>query len=332
MQRKTEKLFRIFKRISMGPHTIDELYRWTKTQEMHLSKRTLYRYLEEIECFLSDGRHEIEVKTNAYNQKEWQVVDREQEQRTPIFAGKNHENVIRNLIPDTVFNLWIAYENHKPEAPIHDKLMIRSGFRESRTDRKREHILYELTTSLQKSKKLNLRFTNLFAEAQELPKELLCGPNSLIFHDGGFFLALRRPQNGQTIFVPVECIESAMVTVESFNNDLQPYELKHRISRSFGLGRGPMRAYEIELLLQSSKEHYSPYTDPDVIAQKKWHPQQQIICGTNGDCIIRMKTHITRDLVLWIAGFGDQMTIRSPHRLKVLYGKMLDGMLEKNGE
>jgi hypothetical protein len=332
MQRKTEKLFRIFKRISMGPHTIDELYRWTKTQDMHLSKRTLYRYLEEIECFLSDGRHEIEVKLNGHGQKEWQVVDREREQMNQAFAGKSHENVISNLIPDAVLNLWMAYENHGPEAPIHDKLVIRSGFRESRADRKREHVLYELTTALQKSRKLNLRFTRLFAEAHELPKEILCGPYSLIFHDGGFFLALRRPENGQTMFAPVECIESAIMTDEPFTNDLQPQELQNKISRSFGLGRGPMRAYEIELMLQSSKEHYSPCTDPDIISQKKWHPQQQITRGTNGDCIIRMKTHITRDLVLWIAGFGDQMVIRSPQKLKTLYKKMLEGMMEKNGD
>ena len=59
MQRKSERLFRIYQRLKTVPQTIDELFRWSNHVDLGIGRRTLYRYLEELESSIHEPGYEV---------------------------------------------------------------------------------------------------------------------------------------------------------------------------------------------------------------------------------------------------------------------------------
>ena len=49
MPKKSENLLRVYSRLKRGPVNIDIMKKWIKANELSISERTLYRYLDDLE-------------------------------------------------------------------------------------------------------------------------------------------------------------------------------------------------------------------------------------------------------------------------------------------
>jgi hypothetical protein len=155
-------------------------------------------------------------------------------------------------------------------------------------------------------------------------------PLSFVNHDGGFYVALKPKGKGSLFFAPLECLESFRNTGHHAESGVSTADIKHRIEKSFGMSTGPHRFYDVELSFEFKDGEYAPAYDPEVVMRKNWHHGQHFTTRANGECIMRFRASLNSDLLHWILGMADNVTIRKPEKLKLMYRSLLDQMVAKS--
>ena len=202
----------------MFPQTIDEIYQWTLNQGMNISKRTLYRYLDDIESFLSDGRHEVVAKLNKSNQKQWMVVDKEATIKDTgkrgldgflllTTAGPDHLSKVLSL-PYFEESLRTKIQQASPSGKISSQsaldFFIKTGFGESNYSEKQIRLFSRIHECIEQSMIAEVAFSKIFAQRMGIKLQKLFIPLAFVSHNGGFFVAVKPKGKGALLISPLE--------------------------------------------------------------------------------------------------------------------------------
>ena len=76
---------------------------------------------------------------------------------------------------------------------------------------------------------------------------------------------------------------------------------------SFGMFHGD-KPEQIELRFS---ENIAPY-----VKERRWHKSQRIVSNSDGTVTMYLEVSITPDLVMWLLGFGVDLRIMEPFRLR----------------
>ena len=97
MPKKSENLLRVYSRLKRGPVNIDIMKKWIKANELSISERTLYRYLDDLEHMMMPDEKLI-ITEGEKNKKTWKIEY--DESTTKLSEFDLHSYLLfKNLMP-----------------------------------------------------------------------------------------------------------------------------------------------------------------------------------------------------------------------------------------
>ncbi len=143
-------------------------------------------------------------------------------------------------------------------------------------------------------------------------------PEKLIAYNGGLYAIVYLRNLDDFIFLAIQRIEKLRILDDTFPDD-HPFDQTEFMKNRFGLFSGE----PVEIKLKFDKRIAIH------IEGKHWHPSQQMKRYKNGDLAMTLKTGITPELVSWILGWHQFVTILKPQTLIDEVRKNLAKTLEK---
>ena len=138
------------------------------------------------------------------------------------------------------------------------------------------------------------RFRYKRATAEE-PSEFEAQPYLLLYHKGAMYAVVYVPTHDNYIFLPVQRIQAVEPTGERFTRDPE-FSLERLREGRFGIFGGPDLEPERVVL------RFSPEI-ADVVAERIWHPSQQITRNDDGSLTMELETVVSDELRAWIGSW-----------------------------
>jgi predicted DNA-binding transcriptional regulator YafY len=131
------------------------------------------------------------------------------------------------------------------------------------------------------------------------------GPHYLCYMDRGLYLVAEDLEESKIKNFAVPRIKSAELMDKPYEGQKTSPEAFY--SESFGAWRSE-GAVPVEIKVIKSR---APF-----VAERQWHPSQEIIKHRDGSITLKLKVGLTPTLVGWILSLGDHAEVITPQRLK----------------
>ncbi|MFM7218538.1 MAG: helix-turn-helix transcriptional regulator [Bacteroidota bacterium] len=337
MQRKSERLFRIYQRLKTVPQTIDELYRWAKQADLEIGRRTLYRYLEELEVSMNEPGFELVVTNNDSKERRWHVV------KTKRTTDKRRKEAIRsfyllkNLSGNHIHSLGSGYLdaleqefNQSSEPEHHDgflnKHLLVTGWSEAEYTPQDTQLLLRLIHAIEQREYMWLELIPHLSAEQPVSGRHEWSIHYLVNHRGSLYVAATRKGQTRFHFLDIESIASVSTSRNRFRRHPSDKEVKKELSKRFGItaGEGPVHAISIQFHA-SSPDGADGMRNP-FIEKRSWHPTQRFHYDDDGHVILRFKSQINRELVGWLFMWLDHIRVLDPPELVDVMARKLNDM------
>ena len=131
------------------------------------------------------------------------------------------------------------------------------------------------------------------------------GPHYLFFSKGALYLLARDTEDNKLKSFALTRMQDARMLDEPF--DEKPVDPAERFAGAFGVYHGDGKTEKVCLEFTYPTAHY--------ITERRWHSSQSIV-QKEKSLELHMEVTITPELVKWVAGFGDDITIIGPGSLR----------------
>ncbi|MGB2712803.1 MAG: WYL domain-containing protein [Vicinamibacterales bacterium] len=155
-----------------------------------------------------------------------------------------------------------------------------------------------------------------YSASSRRAKQYVVEPLRLVYADGGVYLIAWVPEYGEMRTFAAERIQTLEVLDGRFTPRPQPTE---PFADSLGVNTGIAELVEIEF----------DATTAEFIADREWHPSQEIEPRSNGSVLLRLHVCVDRPLLRWILGFGPAARVLYPDDLAQTVFEHLDAARER---
>lgn len=335
MQRKSERLFRIYQRLKTVPQTIDELYRWSQHVDLGIGKRSLYRYLEELEVAMNEPGFELIVTNHDAKERRWQVVStkRNTDRKAAIrsfyllknLSGKHLHSVSSGYLETLEREINQSNEPEHRDGLLHDHLIV-TGWAEAEYAQEDTAILLQLLQAIENKEYVTLELLPQLSAEQPINGHHDWSVHYLVNHRGSLYAAALRKSNNRFHFLDIESIRSVNGTRRKFRNHPRRKEVQKELSRRFGITNGNGPVYQVSIRFYASLPGRKDGMNNPFIEKRSWHPTQKFKYDDDGYVILQFKSQLNRELLGWLFMWLDHIKVLGPPQLVDLIQRKLNDM------
>lgn len=142
---------------------------------------------------------------------------------------------------------------------------------------------------------------------REKPSRFEADPYMLVYHKGALYALVHVPHHDNFIFLPIQRISSVEATTAKFKRD-PSFTLEKLKENRFGIfGHSDLKPERVVLKFRSDIA--------DVVAERIWHPTQEIKRHRDGSLTLTMRVVVSDELRSWVAGWLEYVNVVKPKEL-----------------
>ena len=337
MQRKSERIFRIYQRLKSTPQTIDELYLWSKKVDLGIGRRTLYRYLEELENTLHEPGFELVTTNQNSKEKRWHVVSAKRIKDDQRSEAMRRYYLMKHLSGNHLQTLTSGFleeierELNQHAEPDHYAGLLRNhlivtGWAEACYSEKDTDVLLKLMRAMETKELVTLELLPVLSAEQPVKGIFDWAIHYIISHRGTLYVAAIRKGQKRFHFLEVESISKISFPNIRFRKHPPREEVESELSRRFGITYGEGPVYKVSILFHAAQHGSHGELLHPFLEKRSWHPTQRFIHDANGQLILQFQTQLNRELLGWIFMWMDQIKVLGPPQLVSLVGRKINDM------
>lgn len=333
---KSTNILRIYDRLRHSPVTLDVLYDWVLKAGMDVSRRTLYRYLDDLAESIVFQGEKLVVYENQHKKKVWKIEFDESKIDLNDF-DLNSYYFLRNFNPhsvsgpresslkkiDKLMYRLASKSSFQHNVDAHNMAFIRSNYIDAIYSKKDHELLEEIIGAIQELRQVQLSEYNW--DRGVLPKGFETGmtifPLKLYYHFGLIYVCAYSEDVGKIIVLPFTDILKMKVTENYFNPTNYLPLLDTFLKNTFGvLPNYDDQVYDITI-------EFSGYTGV-FIKTMHWHQSQHTEKLANGNLLLHLRCGLNRELLGFVMYFLNNAKVLKPARLKDLVVERLQEMMD----
>lgn len=321
---KAVNLLRIYNRLRQSPVTLDVLFQWTERQDIKISRRSLYRYLDDLEKTVHFQGEKLLVYEGEKNKKVWKIEFDKSSGSLSQF-DINTYYFIRNFIPsslsgpralslekfDTIIYEALSKSKFQTNVDVHDNSFLRTNYVDALYSEKDHIFLEDIIWAIQNHRKIKIDAINF--DPQLFPKGfdtgILVCPIKLLHHFGLLYICTFSPDLNKIVILPFSVIVESSITGVEFNPaTYQPFLIDY-LATHFGVAVNyDEEIYDITLEVAGFLGNY--------MLTMFWHTSQRFEQKGDGNILIHFHCGINRELIAFILYFMDNIKVLAPLVLK----------------
>jgi predicted DNA-binding transcriptional regulator YafY len=321
---KSANILRIYDRLRQSPVTLDVLFEWVSNEGMDVSRRTLYRYLNNLATSIHFKGEKLVVYDNEVNKKVWKIEFEE----SAILLNQfdiNSYYILRNFIPKSLSEprkeslekldklvYGLSSKSHfQVNVDANNLAFIRSNFVDANYSDAEHAIIEELIWAIQNHRKIIV--DDFSWDMKLLPEGFETGmtvlPLKLLFHFGLMYMCAYAEKLNKITIIPIINIIHTSVTTATFNPSQYYCDLKYYLDTTFGIAPNfSKEVYDIEIEFAGSTGGY--------VRAMNWHNSQSFENAENGNTILRLYCGINRELIGFVLYFLNNARVLKPQKLR----------------
>ncbi|SEA06345.1 Predicted DNA-binding transcriptional regulator YafY, contains an HTH and WYL domains [Arachidicoccus rhizosphaerae] len=333
---KLSAITRIIEKIKRFPVTFESMRDWIRYENIEISDRTLYRYLEEIKNLpLNDGR--IITIDGDYNKKTWKF---EYDKSAHEFGESDIKSflLLKNLAPcaltqkrqgsiekieEVLFKAQSKskFEYHMQSMP--QAQIKTSSFNEYVYSETEQHNLDTLIWAMQHSRKLKIMQVDVNTKTtnSQMKLPVIMMPMQILYHNGSIYILLLIESSLELMIYDLSAIKQFDILENIFSIQKYMDHFYAEANKRFGVAPNfDHELYEIKLEFNNSAGSY--------ISNRFWHCTQRFGQMSSGKWEMCMNLGINAELVDWIFGWGNQVKVLGPELLQQKLKEKLVTMMD----
>ncbi|MDA3616374.1 WYL domain-containing protein [Polluticaenibacter yanchengensis] len=320
---KSGHILQIYDRLRQSPVTLEVLYAWITKQGIDISKRTLYRYLDDLEKNIKFDGEKLLVYENEFNKKTWKL---EFEHSSSKFTSYdiNSFYIMRNMGPmalrqgrDSSFKKWDEFlytqtskSTFENTVDVNNLSFAHSNFTHSLYSKEEHDYLEEIIHSIQNHQKVKLLNPDYFVSFipchYNIDHYLL--PMQVLYHAGAIWIAFCYPECDIFFTLPFSIDMKLKFSQYIYNPQHYFSKLKEFFKNNLGLTPNINDdVYEIEFQLDV---FYS-----QVLKNRFFHHTQKVTIDDEGYATIQFQSGINIDLIFFLLHYLPGVRIIRPQIL-----------------
>jgi predicted DNA-binding transcriptional regulator YafY len=335
-QVKSTNILLVYDRLRQSPVTLDVLYDWVKKSGMDVSRRTLYRYLDDLASSIHFNGEKLVIYDNEFNKKVWKIEFDE----SAILLNQfdiNSYYILRNFIPQSLSEPRsnslkkldeLVYElssksRFQMNVDVNNLAFIRTNYIDANYSNDEHEVLEEMIRAIQHHRKIRVDEFNW--DIRFLPEgfdtNMLVMPLKLVFHFGLMYLAVYSEDLSKIIILPITDILRMTVTDITFSPVPLYSKLDEYLNNTFGIvANYDDNIYDIEIEFAGTTGKF--------IRVMNWHKSQSFQSLPNGNIIMRLHCGINRELIGFVMYFLNNAKVLQPAKLKKMVIEKLVNTLD----
>lgn len=320
---KSGYILQIYDRLRQSPVTLEVLYDWITKQGIDISKRTLYRYLDDLEKNIQFEGEKLHVYENESNKKTWKL---EFENSSSQFSSYdiNSFYIMRNMGPmalrqgrESSFKKWDEFlytqtskSTFENTVDVNNLAFAHSNFTHSIYSKEEHDYLEKIINSIQKHEKVRLlnpdRFIRFIPLSYKSEDYLL--PMQILYHAGAIWIAFCYPEADAFFTIPFSIDLELKFSQYVYNPKHYFVKLQEFFKTNLGLTPNINdEVYEIEFELDLYYSH--------VLKNRFYHHTQEISVDEKGYATIKFTSGINLDLIFLLLHYMAGVRIIKPQIL-----------------
>ncbi|MFN5325035.1 MAG: helix-turn-helix transcriptional regulator [Bacteroidota bacterium] len=339
MQKKSERLFRIFNRLKTKPHTVEELHRWCQSHDIPAGPRTIYRYLTEIQSLAVENGFKVVSNESELREKKWHVEPDADAKRNRLdeaiigfqLLSRLSGQHVRSIGSEYIDKLSLQIQQSLDSSGLGPAIfnhMVLTGWGEAEYQEKDRRLLKEIIQAIDKKTVVKVRLLQQLQAEDPQPESALYHLHCLVSHRGSLFITATKSDARELLFLDFESILKLIPTDKHFKKQFTHEQVMGMLNKRFGItySKGPQ--HHIKLAFHPSDKSGSNGFHNPFIQKRKWHSTQRFHLDKNGLLIMEFESTLNRELIGWIMMWLDHIQVLGPPELKKLIDQKLDLMKE----
>lgn len=138
----------------------------------------------------------------------------------------------------------------------------------------------------------------------EKESEFGADPYLILYHKGALYVVVYIPSHSNYLFLPIQRIKGVLTTGETFKRR-KDFSLERLRQGRFGIfGHDRLVPQQVEL-------RFAKYV-AEVIAERVWHPSQQLTTHKDGTVTLTMRLVVSDELRAWVGSWLNYVTVVKP--------------------
>lgn len=326
MRGKTIIIARLIEKIKRFPITFEGIQKWVKHENIKISERTLYRYLEEIGALrLNDGH--IQMIDGETNRKIWKF----EYDNSARELGENDIRsflLLKNLAPNiltekrmqsiTKLEDMLYKAQSKSKFEYHFGLTSHGTIRTSNFsghiyDEREQQNLDTFIWAIQNNRKARIleTATGIGGDSGGLSFPLNVLPMQILYHKGAIFLQSLTETTKELLSLDLTQIKRFDIQESVFDPGHYVAYFREEAGKRFGVEPN------LDATLYNITLEFSPEMG-EYINNRVWHASQKVIRKAHGKWEFRLNCGINNELIDWIFQWDSKVRVVKPKRLKAL--------------
>ena len=339
MKTPQEIALKIYFLLKEKPYSVDELFQKLKIEDILISKRSVYRYLEKLEHSLNSEVETIEIEIEEKNKKTFFINPNSKDLKISqsdwvsyinnnyIFQSNYNSTQEEKEINKKIVNFIQA------KAPIKSQIISNlklkndyyeaTGFGELIMNDKHKKVLFKLIYYLSNNCSIGIiKYSDSVVQNSNIPQlnETLI-PLKIWYHRGNYslsFFSIKEEKIHTLELDMIDALNYHSKTAEKLNE-------KKLIPPAFGY-HPPIVDGVFEIILQF------PANPGEHIKNRFWHKSQRFEKLEDGSILMFMTSEINIELIGWIGMWLDNVKILEPELLKNHFKERLNNMVLINND
>lgn len=285
--KKIKRLFKIYQRLKRGPVTIEGLKQWCNENDNKVSKRTLYRDLEDISLYFETDSEKIIVENGEFNKTTWRLINKKDiilssdsasDLLQKFFLIKNFSpGAISSIIGDSVEkladNLVKTDINNAKFIPFEtlQNAIFSTNWGECNYDLWEKEIVLDVIWAIENKRQVVIsKVQNTTTESADIPNEIKVNPLKIFYHRGTIYLCFEwQEKPGDILLYDLEGITDFKLTDQRFKPSNTTEKINIFLAKRFGVSDSKdQKTYTVKLLFPRTT-HYK------FVLKRFWHPTQK---------------------------------------------------------
>lgn len=334
--KQLERLKHIYSLLLIGPQTIESILSNFEQRGVQVSKRQVYRDLEDVKHFYLREGEVFEQRSMEFNRKVW-LINRHTEAvpltsydidtyllgvaTTPIGLINGRKGSLQKmqmLVANHLSNSKIEHNATWDGHALSSTHFFEVPFPEPFQDFLGEMLW---ATANQRSIRILAYDGDSVSFYESLTLPFVLHPVKLIYHRGSFYLAGIIPASGHCVVVDAFQIEKYELTNETFQAKQYLSKVEKDLNNRFGITQNiDDGTYDIVLEFGSETGKY--------LKNFNWHHSQKFEELPNGNWVLTLSCGLNRELVGWIFQWTGNVKIIAPQALMDFHRKKMERIQE----
>ena len=321
---KSSNILRIYNRLRQSPVTLDVLHDWTKRTGMNVSRRTLYRYLDDLAESIAFPGEKIVVIEGENNKKVWKIEFEKSATSLNQF-DINSYYFLRNFVPQSLSApreqslqkldqlVYATASKSRFEINVDANQMgfIRTDYIDALYNEQDHIFLEDIIWAIQQHRKISIE--NINFDIKYFPEgfaaKMMVFPLRLIYHFGMIYVGVFSPDVNRIIILPFNDIVKSSVTNDVFNPAAYYPLLDAYLANTFGITPNINdEIYDISLEFAGFTGQY--------IRQMNWHASQRFEEKKDGNLLLHLRCGLNRELLGFVLYFLHNVRVLQPLKLR----------------